>query len=87
MCKSLFFDDSGACIAQAGDLIAITFKSEGKYLVAVEKRDQSLWWWTVARDEFDEQRAIDDEKLYAEISAIDGVESIKQAALNGWQPK
>lgn len=88
MCKSLFFDAGGACIAQAGDLIAITFKSDGKYLVAVEKRNTSEWWWTIAKDEFDKQRAIDDQKLYAEISDCGGVESIKQAAmLNGWKPR
>lgn len=88
MDKPPFFNDDGVCIAQAGDFIAITFKGEGKYLVAVEKRDPLAWWWTIARNEFDEQRAIDDKKLYAEISACGGAESIKKMArLKGCKPR
>ncbi len=83
-----FFDDSGACIAQAGDFVAITYKGAGKYLIAIEKRNPREWWWNIARDDFDKQRAIDDEKMYAEISCIGGFNTVIQMAmLNGFKPR
>jgi hypothetical protein len=82
MRKAPFFDDSGACVAQAGDFVAITFRGEGKYLVAVERRNPSEWWWTLAKDEFDIQRAFDDIARYggSMVAGISTAQAIEYAA-------
>jgi hypothetical protein len=82
MDKPPFFDDKGVCVAQAGDFMAITSKGSGKYQLIIEKRDPLAWWWNIARDDFDMQRAIHDIARYggSMVAGISTAQAIEYAA-------